>query len=1006
MTRHIFAIFFLWFHFQNANAQEMFWDSSMQPVEFHSFYFQDGVWRIDHFVQDEYGLLDLVGRQTFAQEETGKLAYTALKRSRSFQYVRSSYPLSSPRLAKGFLWEATQSWNWDWELKYAQWVRENANKQFFADHKIPADCADAALAFRWIFARINKLPAANHLANGQWMTHETFRKTWSKLPQHPDWKQDKRFLRALNDLLDSTYTHSLMQDSYPVAMNAESFREGIHHLALHGSSGHTQIVNEVNANSPTQIPLKLIWATVPRDLANLTEGGFWDGSLPIKKESGFFRILWPKKSGNNWVYESQHNIPHYSEEQYEEEFLGEETSFALALIKKISPNFDPILIYKNGLDLIRTSIKQRIQVVEDGFAFCSTADCSEGTANYENWSTPSRDKRLRDNLKELEVFLSSVQPLSSEPLQLWLEALKTETVQVLGQAFSLELFRTLWLAKAYSSQPWEPLDKRWPFHPKDFLHQLVKKHDDLSKQRQSKIANNPCAKSKCPKTSDNYKKFSTPEIDHMLRVLFLNALYYCKAVSLNTCQEFKDLMALESYDNEPLFKALFRSHFYSSDANASLTERWGQHMQNNSFEVFWGLEYYFENELGFLATQDSSGGTLYHREKLVASFTSSQKIVHLFKGGEVLLEDEINQSLWIYENGQVTDTGLLLNMPIEKLNATTFRVGTTLIRDSDSGPQIIADVTPIFPFFQKNNVLNNFLVFEKDSAFYAYYLEKDQKHLVLIGDHPSGETAFFVEGLAQSKQAILLRMTNSEKSISYYFRFLKNSKTIESLPNFSSINGRINDQVLLGEDPSYGESFVFQMDPFFNELSRKKLPGPTMQNTHNPSLFWVNGDKEAYLYRHLQGLSLESKTISKSKTQYINDFTHSHYLIYDYDLNTPFGSHSVFDYQSQSLQFKANYITEVDHPTSTEMFWALSSESGGEHSTYVTWKQDDQWVRFYPGAFSTHSQSHASLDPVDGEIDGVGVIGFEVFQNTPSYQSLSSTLFHLPGSVVVSLPYQ
>jgi hypothetical protein len=39
--------------------------------------------------------------------------------------------------------------------------------------------------------------------------------------------------------------------------------------------------------------------------------------------------------------------------------------------------------------------------VHDGYAYCSSHDCSEGTAAYEDWSTPSRDKHLVDLVAQL-----------------------------------------------------------------------------------------------------------------------------------------------------------------------------------------------------------------------------------------------------------------------------------------------------------------------------------------------------------------------------------------------------------------------------------------------------------------------------------------------------------------------------------------------------------------------------------------------------------------------------
>ncbi len=1004
MTKQGFAVVLSFFLLQIAKAEEKFWTAANDQTEFHSLYFQDGVWRIDHFKQDEDGFLELTKRQSFRSPRKAQNSFSRLKQQAPPQTLQTNFNLSSPRLVKGFLWEATEQWNWQWEIRYARWVRDHANKQFFADHKLPADCADAAFAFRWIFARIHRLPAANHLANGQWMTHETYRKSWARLPQHADWQQDQRFLKALNDLLDSTYTHTLMRDSYPVAINAESFREGIHHLSLSGTSGHTMIVNQVNANSKTQIPLKLIWATVPRDLANLTEGGFWNSALPEKNVSGFFRVLWPKWQGTKWVFANKNQIPHYSEEQYQDTFLGEETSFAMALIKKLSPEFDPVLIYKNGLDLILTSIQQRIQVAQEGFAYCSSADCSEGTANYENWSTPSRDKRLRQNFKELETFLGSVQQLTSQPSTLWKKALSQETVEVLGETYSLGLLRTLWLAKAYSSEPWDPLHKRWPFRPKDFLAPLRKKFDQAIQQRQLKVANNPCLQSACTKNSALHQEYSTDSIDQNLRVLFLNAVYFCKNTSLQDCQNFKDLLAFESFDNEPLLKALFRSHYYSSDANDSLAERWGQHLQNNSFDLLLGVDFYFENENGFLAKQDQHSGELFYKQQHRESFPTHQRMVHLFTNGEVLLKNTQTQTLLLYEDGQTTDTGIAASDPVVRLNSKTLQIGSTLIHDGHSGPQIHHSV-PHQSYLNLNNEKTpNFLVFEEAGTLKAHYFHTGNMITVEIGQRPLTTEGFEIQGVAQTDKALLFQIINRQTQEHQAFRFLKTTLTLEPYQTSLKLMGAVTDTVLLAQESNATSFYVLKTDRTFNELARQSLPGYPQTDENDPSVFWVNRPTQAYLYRHLQDLKFESQTISKTENQSVQSMTAHYFVMGEFDANPPSGRHVVYDYKTQTAQFEADYVTRMPGPKNSEFFWVLSIDPAGSFSQYATWNQQGRWPRLTPGRLSPYPMNHLPFEPVDGELPtGGGFIYLGQQTTAPLYQSLSSILMHLPGQVVVSI---
>ncbi len=1004
MNKQGFAVFIIFLFLQIANAEERFWNTGNDQTEFYSLYFQDGLWRIDLFNQDSDGFLDLKKRQSFRSPLQAKETFEDLKSQAPAQMLKSDFRLSSPRLVKGFLWKATETWTWDWEVRYAQWVREHANKQFFADHKLPADCADAAFAFRWIFARIHKLPAANHLANGQWMTHETYRKSWARLPQHSDWQQDQRFLKAVNDLLDSTYTHTLMRDSYPVALNPESFLEGIHHLSLSNTSGHTMIVNQVNAHSKTQIPLKLIWATVPRDLANLTEGGFWDSSLPTKGVSGFFRILWPKKQGGQWVYEDKNRIPHHSEEQYDETFLGDETSFAMALIKKLSPDFNPLVIYQNGLDLILTSIQQRIEVAEEGYAFCSAADCSEGTANYENWSTPSRDKRLRQNFKELETFLASVQQLTSQPSDLWKQALQNQSVDVLGHTYSLGLLRTLWLAKAYSSEPWDPLHKRWPFQPKDFLAPLRKKFDENVSQRQTKISNNPCAQSACSKTSPEHLEFSTDRIDQDLRVLFLNAVYYCLNAKPQDCQDFRDLLALESFDNEPLLKALFRSYYYSSDANDSIKDRWGQSLKHNNFELLLGVDFYFDNKKGFLLKQDAWGAELSFNNQTIESFSPSQKMIHLFSDGEVLFQDTSTQTLWLYDNGQATDTGLPASHPIVRINSKTLQIGSTLIHDATSGPQLYSGVPQQSYLNTDSPRTPNFLVFEDSGSLKAHYLQGKNLVTLEIASCPVSLEGCKVETFAQTDKALIFQVTHRQNQERQTFRLLKDTQTIEPYLSSLQIMGAVTDSVLLAKNAIGTSFYLVKTDELFNEVARQGLPGYPQFDSNDSSVFWINQPRQTFLYRHLEDLQFETKTVSKTENQSVQAMTPNYYVLGEYLQNPPRGRQQVYDFKTQTPQFEADFLTMMQGQIDSEFFWAITIDSAGSFSQHATWNQQGEWPRLTPGTLSPYPRHYLPFQPVDGDLpSGGGFIYLGQDTAAPVYQALDAMLLYLPGPVVIRI---
>ncbi|RYZ82103.1 MAG: hypothetical protein EOP06_22245, partial [Proteobacteria bacterium] len=180
-------------------------------------YFESGLWQVREIEVQEDGWQDTLSRQSFATEELAEGALLTLRMKYSAASILKSRPeKKAGSLKGGTIWKATQRWSWDWEKKYADWISTDITPDFFQKHNIATDCADVAYATRWIFARMNGLPAANRISgSGGLLTNESLRKQWTSLPTAKEWHQDRRFLTALNYLLNEGYTHSLVRDSYP-----------------------------------------------------------------------------------------------------------------------------------------------------------------------------------------------------------------------------------------------------------------------------------------------------------------------------------------------------------------------------------------------------------------------------------------------------------------------------------------------------------------------------------------------------------------------------------------------------------------------------------------------------------------------------------------------------------------------------------------------------------------------------------------------------------------------
>ena len=62
---------------------------------------------------------------------------------------------------------------------------------------------------------------------------------------------------------------------------------------------------------------------------------------------------------------------------------------------------------RDGIASLIQQLEDRVKLVEDGYEYCLERNCSKGTAAYEDWSTPSRDKRLGELFKQVSSLVES-----------------------------------------------------------------------------------------------------------------------------------------------------------------------------------------------------------------------------------------------------------------------------------------------------------------------------------------------------------------------------------------------------------------------------------------------------------------------------------------------------------------------------------------------------------------------------------------------------------------------
>ncbi|MGK5086103.1 hypothetical protein WDW86_00960 [Bdellovibrionota bacterium FG-2] len=399
------------------------------------------------------------------------------------------------------LWAVQNQWNWGWEQRYAFWIRNEVTPQFFKQYGISTDCADAAYALRWIFARTHALPAANHLSgSGVLFSQDSFKKKWFSLKPAPLWHEDQRFLAALNYLLSLTYTHTLFEDSYPIEISLRSLFEVNHHLSLGESSGHTMIASRVETLPSSFSPLTVFYSTVPRALRDLAEMSYWESKQP---------------TSSGWLLEPQAIHPYFSSEQYSNSFLANSQSFAEAVLLRLNPQMNVAARFAEGLNMLRSFVSNRKQIVNDGFLTCNRNPCRPGSGRYEAWSTPARDERMSDLVFQLEEMLDDLGQKLPTLWNEWQDARLLPILTLNGAVFDMGVVILALKIGSYSSDPNDPIALRWGIEPKPFLTTIKAQFDDIQK-----------------------KKAAGLDVDEEIQELKQTVSLYCHFVEDKVCVEF------------------------------------------------------------------------------------------------------------------------------------------------------------------------------------------------------------------------------------------------------------------------------------------------------------------------------------------------------------------------------------------------------------------------------------------------------------------------------------
>ena len=297
--------------------------------------------------------------------------------------------LSSPSMA--MVWRATNTWDDVWEKRYQHWVKHNWTEEFFMDEKKPIyykfshDCADAVYAMRIIFAYENKLPFVikNPARRGRTISNGKTR--WDKLPE------PQRVRKFLDYVSNNTSTRSLEHDTFPIAL--DDIKPGDVYVApdVHAY----QIVN-VTDTGIAEV-MSSTTPKAPRFLDRIPSFPFYVPEDVKGKSDGYRRFIQPQN-----IRKSIKKQPGYSDEQFK---IAEAVKFdyvkftdiiSSALGKRIEKPDEKTLRlliamckYANDRSVYVYDALWHLQKIRKKGRKCMTR------AEYNNYSTPSRDRRLK-----------------------------------------------------------------------------------------------------------------------------------------------------------------------------------------------------------------------------------------------------------------------------------------------------------------------------------------------------------------------------------------------------------------------------------------------------------------------------------------------------------------------------------------------------------------------------------------------------------------------------------
>jgi hypothetical protein len=372
----------------------------------------------------------------------------------------------APGSTTAAVWAVRNQWDANWEIKYQAWVSRSWNIDIFTNPNSPyqgllPDCADAVYSMRAIFASENGLPFAVVDPSTMKTTISNATTKFKNFREGPE--RVTAFLWWFYDVMGTT---TLPNDSIPIAINRDTIHPGGFMLAK--ESKHSYTIKKVR---DTGVPT-LYYSTQANDGTLLVRS--WPSvgflfSAGIHGPSGMRYYRLPED-----LFKPEWEVPGYSDDQYKIDAARWISTVQHTLSQRGETSDEEI---QRHLDDVCSLVKTRVLMVAKAAEWQqANGDQCMDAKSYDDLSTPSRDKQMKDAYNDLAVAYTRIvnegvtlpKKLGQQAGNVFASTRSKENGATYcnfeymdGKSMSLGEFRRRLFSDRISSNPNEPYQVRW-----------------------------------------------------------------------------------------------------------------------------------------------------------------------------------------------------------------------------------------------------------------------------------------------------------------------------------------------------------------------------------------------------------------------------------------------------------------------------------------------------------------------------------------------------------------